>query len=88
MTVVFVLTFTLLAVAGLAALVRMLRGPRSLDRLLALDVVLVLIVAGAATDMARTGRGLNLALLVAVALLNFVASVSAVRLVERREQHR
>ncbi|WP_007025528.1 monovalent cation/H+ antiporter complex subunit F [Saccharomonospora iraqiensis] len=83
MTVVYVTTYVLLTVAGVCTLGRMLRGPGALDRVLALDVVLVLIVAGVAVGMAWSGLGLNVALLLAVALLSFIGSVSAVRLVER-----
>ncbi|PXY19288.1 monovalent cation/H+ antiporter complex subunit F [Prauserella muralis] len=88
MTVVFTLTFGLLAAAGLLTLWRMLRGPRTLDRVLALDVLLVLIVAGVAVGMAASMRGLDVVLLLSVALLSFIGSVSAVRLVERWEEHR
>lgn len=88
MTVVFIVAFGMLAAAGLLTLWRLLRGPSTLDRVLALDVLLVLIVAGVAMGMAASLRGLNLALLLSVALLSFIGSVSAVRLVERWGEHR
>ncbi|WP_199434887.1 monovalent cation/H+ antiporter complex subunit F [Qaidamihabitans albus] len=88
MTIVFVVTFGLLSAAAMLTLLRLVRGPRTLDRILALDVLLVLIVAGAGVSMAVTMRGLMLALLLSVALLSFIGSISAVRLVERWEGHR
>lgn len=88
MTIVFAITFGLLVLAGVLTFVRLLRGPRTLDRILAIDVLVVLIVAGAAVGMAVSGDGLNIALLIAVALLGFVGSISAVRLAEGRKEHR
>ncbi|PRX46196.1 multisubunit sodium/proton antiporter MrpF subunit [Prauserella shujinwangii] len=88
MTAVYVATFGMLSVAGLLTVVRLVRGPRTLDRVLALDVLLVLIVAGAAASIAVTGRGLVVAVLLSVALLSFIGSISAIRLVERWEGHR
>ncbi|EHR51668.1 multisubunit Na+/H+ antiporter, MnhF subunit [Saccharomonospora marina XMU15] len=88
MSWVYFATFAMLAVGGVLTLWRMLRGPRSLDRVLALDMLLVLIIAGVTVGMAMTGRGLSLALLLSVSLLSFIGSISAVRLVERWESHR
>ncbi|PXY23775.1 sodium:proton antiporter [Prauserella sp. PE36] len=88
MTVVFAITFGLLGLAGLLILLRLVRGPRTLDRILAIDVLVVLIVAGTSVGMAMSLRGIYIALLVAVALLGFVGSISVVRLVERREEYR
>lgn len=88
MTIVFVITYALLSAAALLTLLRLVLGPRTLDRVLALDVLLVLITAGIAVAMALTMRGLALPLLLSVALLSFIGSISAVRLVDRREGHR
>lgn len=88
MSVVFAITFTLLAIAGLITAFRLVRGPRTLDRLMAIDVLVVLITAAAAVAMAVTGQGTNIALLVSTALLGFVGSISAVRLTEGRKDHR
>ncbi|MGI9001481.1 MAG: monovalent cation/H+ antiporter complex subunit F [Pseudonocardia sp.] len=88
MNTVFVLTLTLLGAAGGLTLVRLLRGPETLDRIVALDVLVVLIVAGTAVYVASFADGSNIPLLAAVALLGFVGSVTAARLAERRERHR
>ncbi|MFC4002428.1 monovalent cation/H+ antiporter complex subunit F [Prauserella oleivorans] len=88
MTIVFGITFGLLGLAGLLTLIRLVRGPRTLDRILAVDVLVVLIVAGTSVGMAMSLRGIYIALIVVVALLGFVGTISVVRLVERREEYR
>lgn len=88
MTVVFVVVLALLCAAGALTLVRMLRGPDTLDRIAALDVLVILIVAAAAVYIAIYRDGSNIPLLAAVALIGFVGSATATRLAERRKGHR
>ena len=88
MTVVFVVVLALLVAAGALTLVRLLRGPDTLDRIAALDVLVILIVAAAAVYVAIHRDGSNIPLLAAVALLGFVGSAAATRLAERRKGHR
>jgi multicomponent Na+:H+ antiporter subunit F len=87
-TVVFAIVSGMLAVAALLTLVRLFRGPHALDRIAALDVFVVLVVAGVAVYVAYYREGTNAPLLVAFALLAFVGSAAAARLTERRERHR
>lgn len=84
MTTVYTITFVLLSIAGLLALVRLLAGPTDLDRIVALDVLVILIVAGVAVEIGMRREGWNIALVAAVALLGFLGSVTAARLVERQ----
>jgi len=86
--VLYVVVLGVLALAGALTLVRLLRGPDALDRIVALDVFVVLIVAAAAVYIAFYRDGSNIPLLAAVALIGFVGSTTAARLVERRERHR
>jgi multicomponent Na+:H+ antiporter subunit F len=88
MSVVFVVVLILLCAAGAFTLVRLLRGPGTLDRIVALDVFVILIVAAAAVYIAIYRDGSNIPLLAAVALLGFVGSATAARLAERRERLR
>ena len=88
MTTVFVVVLAMLGLAGALALVRLLLGPDTLDRIAALDAFVVLIVAAAAVYVAFYADGSNIPLLAAVALLGFVGSAAAMRLAERRERHR
>ncbi|MDT0378283.1 monovalent cation/H+ antiporter complex subunit F [Streptomyces sp. DSM 42041] len=85
MNVVFAVTLTMVSVAGLLTTVRLLRGPGALDRIVALDMLVTLIVAGAATGIAARRETTSLPVLVVLALLAFVGTVTAAYLVERRE---
>lgn len=88
MNTVFAITLGMLCAAGALTVVRLLRGPDTLDRIVALDVLVVLIVAAAAVYVAYYEDGTNIPLLAAVALLGFVGSATAARLAERRGRHR
>lgn len=84
MTTVGVVCFAGLALAGLLAVVRLVLGPSVPDRVVALDNLLLVVVASVAVGAAVTGEGDFLGVLVAVALLGFVGSVTVARYVERR----
>jgi len=88
MNVVFVTVLAMLGLAVALTLYRLLRGPSTLDRVVALDVFVVLTVVAAAVYVAVYRDGSNIPLLAAVALMGFVGSVSAARLAVRRERHR
>ena len=88
MNAVFVIVIVMLGVAGALTLYRLLRGPSTLDRIVALDVFVVLTVVGTGVYVAAYRDGSNIPLLAAVALVGFVGSATAARLVERRERHR
>jgi len=88
MNVVFVTVLAMLGLAVALTLYRLLRGPSTLDRVVALDVFVVLTVVAAAVYVAVYRDGSNIPLLAAVALVGFVGSVSAARLAVRRERHR
>lgn len=85
MSAVFAAVVALLGASGLLTLVRLVRGPGVLDRVVALDVLVTLIVAGIAVGIAARGQPVNVPLLVVLALLGFVGSVTAAHLVEERE---
>ena len=88
MGVVFAIVLMMVGVAAALALVRLLRGPTTLDRVVALDVVVVLTVVAAGVYVAYYRDGSNIPLLAAVALVGFVGSTTAARLAVRRERHR
>ncbi|MFR9805760.1 monovalent cation/H+ antiporter complex subunit F [Pseudonocardia sp. RS010] len=88
MTAVIVAVLMMLSVAGALTVFRLLRGPATLDRIIALDVFLVLIVAATAVSIAFFRDPTFIPLLAAVALVSFVGSATAARLVERWERHR
>ena len=84
MTAVGVACFVGLGLAALLVLVRLLLGPSVPDRIVALDTLLQVVVAGIAVAAASTRRGDFLAVLVAVSLLGFLGTVVVGRFVERR----
>ncbi|MFC7341419.1 monovalent cation/H+ antiporter complex subunit F [Saccharopolyspora griseoalba] len=88
MTWVFLTTLALLAVAGLLVVVRLLIGRTTLDRIVSVDVLVTLIVAATCAGMGWQQDGSNIALLAAFALLAFIGSISAARLIERKEPYR
>ena len=83
-TLVVMACFGGLSVAALLVMFRLVRGPSVPDRIVALDVLVQIVVAGIAVAAAVTRDGTYLAVLVAVALLGFVGTVTVGRFVERR----
>jgi multicomponent Na+:H+ antiporter subunit F len=81
MTVVSVLVFAMLGAGVLFALVRLALGPSLLDRVVATDALLVVISAGLAVYAALTRDRTVVPVLVVVALLGFVGTVSVARYV-------
>ena len=76
----------LLALAALGAVVRMIKGPALLDRVLAADVLLVVLAAGLIVDMVGHRTADHLALVVAITLIGFVGSVTVARFVQDRRR--
>jgi multicomponent Na+:H+ antiporter subunit F len=79
MTVVSALTFAMLGIGVLLALVRLALGPSLLDRVVATDALLVIIAAGLAVYAALTRNPTVVPVLVVVSLLGFIGSVSVAR---------
>ena len=79
MTVVFWLAYGMLGGGALLALVRLARGPSLLDRVVATDILLVIISAGLAVYAALQRDPTVVPVLVVVSLLAFVGSVSVAR---------
>lgn len=73
-----------LAVAAALCVARLVRRGSLADRIVALDTLLVVVVAGIAVNAARTRAGTFLDVLVVAALLGFVATVTVARFIERR----
>jgi multicomponent Na+:H+ antiporter subunit F len=73
--------YALIGGGALLALVRLARGPSLLDRVVATDTLLVIISAGLAVHAALVQDPTLVPVLVVVALLAFVGSVSVARYV-------
>nr|MDT0657068.1 monovalent cation/H+ antiporter complex subunit F [Micromonospora sp. DSM 115978] len=85
MTVVVVLVTALLSVAALLALVRIVRGPSLLDRVVATDVLLAVVVGAVGVEAAINRHATTLPIMVVLAILGFVGSVGVVRFAARDE---
>ncbi|MFE6281396.1 monovalent cation/H+ antiporter complex subunit F [Streptomyces sp. NPDC057877] len=85
MTLLHTVTLGLLSTALLLTLVRLVRGPSALDRIMALDVVVTLVIAGTAVGMVLRADTTPVPALVVLTLLAFIGSVTAAHLVEKRE---
>ncbi|MBX7268377.1 cation:proton antiporter [Micromonospora sp. Llam7] len=84
MTAVVAVVLTgLLSVAALLALVRLYRGPSLLDRVIAADMLLATMVGAVGAEAAINRHATTLPVLVVLALLGFVGSVSLVRFAVR-----
>ena len=79
MTAVFWAAYAMLGIGALLTLVRLARGPSLLDRVVATDVLLVIISAGLAVYAALQRDPTVVPVLVVVSLLAFVGSVSVAR---------
>lgn len=77
-----------LGVLGLAAaltLIRIARGPGMLDRVIAADVLVAIVIAGLGVEAATNRHMTTLPILVVLALVGFVGSVSVARFVAREQ---
>lgn len=80
-----VVASVLLAASAIMALYRIVRGPSILDRMIATDVVLASIMCGLGGFMALSGRTDLLPVLIVLAMLGFVGSVSVSRYVSKSD---
>jgi multicomponent Na+:H+ antiporter subunit F len=85
LTAVIVIVTALLSVSALLALFRIVRGPSLLDRVVATDLLLAVIVGSVGTEAAVNRHATTLPILVALAILGFVASVGVVRFAAREQ---
>lgn len=85
MTTVLAITDGLLATAGLLILIRLLRGPTIHDRLVALDTFVTIVISGMLVESARRDESANIIVLIVVALVGFLSTLSAVRLMPDEE---
>jgi multicomponent Na+:H+ antiporter subunit F len=84
MTVVALIVTALLAAGAVLALIRVVRGPSVLDRIIATDVLLAIVVVAVATEAAFSRDATGLPVLVVLSILGFTGSVSVARFATRR----
>lgn len=73
-----------LAVTALAALVRIVRGPTILDRMVASDVLLTTLMLAVGADMALRGHTDGIPIMVAIGATAVLATIVVARYVRRR----
>ena len=83
MTVVAVVVTVLLTVATALTMIRIVRGPSILDRVVATDVLLAVAGAALATIAAVTRDATALPVLAVLSILGFTGSVSVARFATR-----
>ncbi|MFC9516195.1 monovalent cation/H+ antiporter complex subunit F [Nocardiaceae bacterium NPDC056970] len=79
MTAVMIIAGVMLVVAALLTTYRLLAGPGSLDRLVAMDTLIATAICGLAVWAAYSGDTTIVPAIVALALVGFVGSVSVAR---------
>jgi multicomponent Na+:H+ antiporter subunit F len=85
MTVVVAVCLGILTLAGVVALARVVRRGVSLaDRVVALDLLLLIIVMGIAAASIGVDTTVFFDVLVVVSLLGFVGTITVARFIERR----
>jgi multicomponent Na+:H+ antiporter subunit F len=84
-TVVYMISQLGLTAAAGMILARLLVGPTASDRIVALDTLLLVVVAAVAVQIAWLDNARFSGILIVVSLLAFVGTVTVARFIERRE---
>lgn len=79
MNVILVLCAGMLGLAALLLVARISLGPTTLDRVVALDVLVAVVICGLALEAAVHRHATTLPILVVLSLLGFVGSVTVAR---------
>jgi multisubunit Na+/H+ antiporter MnhF subunit len=77
-------TYAVLLVAGALFAFRALRGPSIVDRVIAIDGLLVVGMITIAAESARTGSGVYLPVLLILTLVGFISTAIVARYIESR----
>jgi multisubunit Na+/H+ antiporter MnhF subunit len=77
-------SFVLLTAAAMCFLYRLLRGPTLVDRVIAVDGLLVAGASAIVVDAIRTGSGAFVPVVVVVTLVGFVGTAVVARFIEGR----
>lgn len=85
-TVLVVVGALLLVAAAALTVLRISRGPSSLDRVVAADVLVAIVIAGLALEAVVGDHATTLPVMLVLSLLGFTASVSIARLVADRDK--
>ncbi|WP_430952060.1 monovalent cation/H+ antiporter complex subunit F [Rhodococcus sp. 24CO] len=78
-TTILIISGVMLAIAAVLTTFRLIDGPSSLDRLVALDTIVAVAMCGLAVWAAYSGDTTIVPAIVALALVGFIGSVSVAR---------
>lgn len=84
-TAVLIAVYALFALAALLTVWRIIKGPSILDRAVASDVLLTLVICALGAEMAINHHTRTLPLLLIVAAIGVFGSISIARFVARRD---
>ncbi|MCZ7528291.1 MAG: monovalent cation/H+ antiporter complex subunit F [Acidimicrobiia bacterium] len=84
MRAVTTVALVILSVSAIGTLLRLVRPGSLADRMVALDLFVVIVVNGIAVYTVRTGSGVFLDVLLVTGLLGFLGTVTVARFIERR----
>jgi multicomponent Na+:H+ antiporter subunit F len=80
---ILVVSLVLLGLSALLVVVRLLRGPTGLDRLVALDVLVAEFLCGLVAYAALSGNAALVPVVAAISLVGFLGSTTVARFVRR-----
>lgn len=84
MNVTVALSYLMVSAGALLTLVRMAKGPSLADRVVATDLLLVLLTCATGIYTVDTGDGTYLIVMVVVGVLGFLGTVTVARFIEKR----
>jgi multicomponent Na+:H+ antiporter subunit F len=85
MIVVVILAGLLMGAGAIGAIVRIIRGPSALDRIIASDVLVATAICAIGAEMAINGHTDTMPVLLGLALFGIVGSVSVARFLASRD---
>lgn len=85
-TIVMIVAIAGLTATALMAVIRIVRGPTILDRMVAADVLLTTLLLTAGTDMVLRGHTDAIALMTTIAATAILATIVVARYVRRRQR--
>lgn len=87
-TIVSAAGIAMLGIAAVFAVIRMSRGPSILDRVVASDVLIAIVIAGLVIEEVINRHTSTLPVILVLSLVGFAGAVSVARLVAAREAPR
>lgn len=85
MIVVVILAGLLMGAGAIGAILRIIRGPSALDRIIASDVLVATAICAIGAEMAINGHTDTMPVLLGLALFGIVGSVSVARFLASRD---